>query len=170
MFKEIIISMRPKQWYKNLVLFAGILFFLNFFNIHMWITALFSFIIFCIVSGSEYIINNIMDNEADKIHIKNATFQQLQKKLNASYAFFLQLLCSVWHYGSIFNKYSFLRNLYNLFHFNRFILIILKVYCYCRCSYYFIGDQAQVLNLQTFNLAIFFTFILVCTINLFIKV
>lgn len=75
MFKEIIISMRPKQWYKNLVLFAGILFFLNFFNIHMWITALFSFIIFCIVSGSEYIINNIMDNEADKIHIKNATFQ-----------------------------------------------------------------------------------------------
>lgn len=73
MLKEIIISMRPKQWYKNFVLFAGIIFSVNLFNIQMWITVLFSFIIFCILSGSEYIINDIMDKDRDRIHPKKCS-------------------------------------------------------------------------------------------------
>lgn len=86
MLKKIIISMRPKQWYKNLVLFAGIIFSLNLSHIHMLINVLFAFITFCIVSGSEYIINDIMDKEKDKIHPKKRNRPIASGKLKVSSA------------------------------------------------------------------------------------
>ncbi|MBM4241559.1 MAG: decaprenyl-phosphate phosphoribosyltransferase [Euryarchaeota archaeon] len=68
MIKELIISMRPKQWYKNLVIFIGIIFSFNFLNLGMWIYTLSAFAIFCILSGSIYIINDIIDVEKDRKH------------------------------------------------------------------------------------------------------
>jgi len=95
MLTEIIISMRPKQWYKNFVLFAGIIFSLNLFHVYMWITVFFSFIIFCTVSGSEYIINDIMDKEKDKSHPKKCNRPIASGKLNTSNAliFVAIMLC-----------------------------------------------------------------------------
>jgi len=92
MLKDILISMRPKQWYKNFVLFAGIIFSVNLFNIHMWITVLYSFIIFCMLSGSEYIINDIMDKERDRIHPKKCNRPIASGKLRASHAFIFAIL------------------------------------------------------------------------------
>ncbi|CAG1004200.1 decaprenyl-phosphate phosphoribosyltransferase [Methanosarcinales archaeon] len=68
MFNGIITSMRPQQWYKNLILFASIIFSLNILNVEMWFTVIFAFIIFCMLSGSEYIINDIIDIESDRKH------------------------------------------------------------------------------------------------------
>lgn len=68
MFNEIIISMRPQQWYKNLILFVSIIFSLNILNVEMWSTVIFAFILFCMLSGSEYIINDIIDIESDRKH------------------------------------------------------------------------------------------------------
>ncbi len=68
MFKYILISMRPKQWYKNLVLFIGIVFSLNLFNLNLWVDSISAFTIFCILSGSIYIINDILDLEKDRNH------------------------------------------------------------------------------------------------------
>jgi len=68
MINSIIISMRPKQWYKNLVIFAGILFSLNLFNINMWFEVIAAFLIFCAISGCVYLINDIIDCDRDKIH------------------------------------------------------------------------------------------------------
>lgn len=70
MFKEILISMRPKQWYKNLVIFIGIVFSINLLNLNLWIDSISAFIIFCIISGSIYILNDIIDLEKDKNHPK----------------------------------------------------------------------------------------------------
>lgn len=70
MLKEILISMRPKQWYKNLVIFIGIAFSLNLLNVHLWIIVIAAFIIFCLLSGSIYIINDVLDIEKDKKHPK----------------------------------------------------------------------------------------------------
>ncbi|MCE5213297.1 MAG: decaprenyl-phosphate phosphoribosyltransferase [Methanobacterium sp.] len=72
MLKEILISMRPKQWYKNLVIFIGIAFSLNLLNINLWITVISAFIIFCLLSGSIYLINDVLDIEKDRKHPKKS--------------------------------------------------------------------------------------------------
>lgn len=86
MINDIIMSMRPKQWYKNFVLFTGIIYSVNLFHIYMWITVFFSFIIFCMLSGSEYIINDIMDKERDRIHPKKCNRPIASGKLRISHA------------------------------------------------------------------------------------
>lgn len=68
MIKELIKTMRPNQWYKNLVLFVSIVFSLNILNPEMWSIAIVAFFIFCMLSGGEYIINDILDREKDKKH------------------------------------------------------------------------------------------------------
>jgi 4-hydroxybenzoate polyprenyltransferase len=68
MIIELIQSMRPYQWYKNLVIFIGIVFSYNIFNSEMWEISLFAFIMFCLISGSMYVINDIKDVEKDLLH------------------------------------------------------------------------------------------------------
>lgn len=70
MLKELLITMRPHQWYKNLVLFVSIIFSLNIQNLQMWSIATSAFFIFCLISGGEYIINDIIDREKDRNHPK----------------------------------------------------------------------------------------------------
>jgi 4-hydroxybenzoate polyprenyltransferase len=70
MLREILISMRPKQWYKNLVIFIGIAFSLNLLNINLWIIVISAFFIFCLLSGSIYLINDVFDIEKDRNHPK----------------------------------------------------------------------------------------------------
>ncbi|MCD6567102.1 MAG: decaprenyl-phosphate phosphoribosyltransferase [Bacteroidales bacterium] len=60
--------MRPWQWYKNLILFAGIVFSMNLMDLELWFTAISAFVLFCILSGSEYIINDIIDLKKDRVH------------------------------------------------------------------------------------------------------
>jgi 4-hydroxybenzoate polyprenyltransferase len=62
--------MRPYQWYKNLVVFIAIIFSYNLFSFEMWQHSLFAFIVFCLISGSVYIINDIKDVEKDRLHPK----------------------------------------------------------------------------------------------------
>lgn len=66
--RDIARSVRPAQWYKNLVLFTGAVFSLNLFNLGTWLDAVSAFIIFCMLSGSQYVLNDIMDMERDRSH------------------------------------------------------------------------------------------------------
>jgi 4-hydroxybenzoate polyprenyltransferase len=68
LLKEFIKSMRPHQWYKNLVIFIGIIFSYNLFSLQMWLLSLFAFVAFCLISGSIYILNDIKDMEFDRLH------------------------------------------------------------------------------------------------------
>jgi len=75
--KYLIRSMRPKQWPKNLVVFAGLIFAQKIFSarngalvIH-WIPILRAcgaFAAFCVVSSASYLLNDVCDREADRIH------------------------------------------------------------------------------------------------------
>lgn len=60
--------MRPKQWYKNLVIFVCIIFSKNILSFDLWLNIVAAFSIFCLLSGSQYIINDILDKEEDKRH------------------------------------------------------------------------------------------------------
>jgi 4-hydroxybenzoate polyprenyltransferase len=75
--KYLVRSMRPKQWPKNVVVFAGLIFAQKIFSaragtlvIH-WIPILRAcgaFAAFCVVSSATYLLNDVYDREADRIH------------------------------------------------------------------------------------------------------
>ena len=61
-------SLRPKQWPKNLLVFAGLVFSLNLFNLTDLLRSLGGFVAFCLLSGSVYIVNDLADVEKDRLH------------------------------------------------------------------------------------------------------
>ncbi|RJP23022.1 MAG: decaprenyl-phosphate phosphoribosyltransferase [Candidatus Abyssobacteria bacterium SURF_5] len=60
--------MRPTQWVKNLIIFAVLVFSLNLFNAALLLRTLLAFFLFCILSGTVYIINDYADLENDRLH------------------------------------------------------------------------------------------------------
>ena len=65
---QILISLRPKQWIKNLVVFAGLIFSRNLGNWTMVAKVSATFVAFCAVVGAGYLINDILDRESDRVH------------------------------------------------------------------------------------------------------
>jgi 4-hydroxybenzoate polyprenyltransferase len=61
-------SLRPEQWTKNLVVFAGLLFGLKLFDVSAVLHATAAALIFCALSGGVYLFNDIMDRDADRRH------------------------------------------------------------------------------------------------------
>ena len=64
----ILLSLRPKQWIKNLFIFPALLFSKHLFDPEVLLTAVAAFIIFCFLSGSVYLFNDICDREEDRRH------------------------------------------------------------------------------------------------------
>jgi 4-hydroxybenzoate polyprenyltransferase len=65
---NLLMSLRPSQWAKNLLVFAGLLFGLRLFDPIAVGRAGSAFIIFCMLSGVVYLINDIADRETDRQH------------------------------------------------------------------------------------------------------
>jgi 4-hydroxybenzoate polyprenyltransferase len=61
-------ALRPRQWIKNLVLFAPIIFQGQFFNYDYFIKTLIGFFLFSGVASAVYLINDCYDYEKDKLH------------------------------------------------------------------------------------------------------
>jgi 4-hydroxybenzoate polyprenyltransferase len=61
-------SMRPSQWTKNLVVFAGLVFSRNLLNGEFVVTSVQAYAVFCLLSGMIYLVNDIVDLENDKLH------------------------------------------------------------------------------------------------------
>lgn len=64
----IIQELRPKQWTKNLLLFAGVIFSNHFREPDRLMAAFIGFVVFCALSGVVYIINDVKDAESDRNH------------------------------------------------------------------------------------------------------
>ena len=59
---------RPKQWVKNLFIFAPLIFAKELFQLGPVITSLKAFIAFCLTASAVYIVNDILDVAADRAH------------------------------------------------------------------------------------------------------
>ncbi|MCX7732095.1 MAG: decaprenyl-phosphate phosphoribosyltransferase [candidate division WOR-3 bacterium] len=70
MLKHIVKSMRPKQWVKNLLVFAALIFSENLLAWDKLVRTAAAFIFFCLVSGAVYVINDVVDRENDRTHPK----------------------------------------------------------------------------------------------------
>ncbi|MGI8907100.1 MAG: decaprenyl-phosphate phosphoribosyltransferase [Candidatus Sumerlaeaceae bacterium] len=64
----IVQELRPKQWTKNFLLFAGVLFSNHFREKDRLFDALTGFVIFCGLSGVIYILNDLRDAPSDRQH------------------------------------------------------------------------------------------------------
>src|SRR5256885_2005851 len=65
---NILSSLRPRQWGKNLLVFAGLVFGLRLFDVTAVGRAFAAFGIFCVLSGIVYLINDIADRSPDRQH------------------------------------------------------------------------------------------------------
>ncbi len=61
-------TMRPNQWTKNLILFAGLIFAQQLFHLIPILQTIAAFLLFCLLSSTIYIINDIKDVERDRQH------------------------------------------------------------------------------------------------------
>ncbi len=65
---NLIRGLRPGQWTKNLLVFAGLLFGHRLLELEAVGQAVSAFAIFCALSGAVYLINDIVDRESDRTH------------------------------------------------------------------------------------------------------
>ncbi len=61
-------NMRPKQWAKNLLIFAGLIFDRQLTYWPSLERTIYGFFLFCLLTSSIYLINDIIDVEADRKH------------------------------------------------------------------------------------------------------
>ncbi len=68
-----LVSMRPRQWTKNLLVFAGIVFASKLGDTGRWADSSIAFVAFCAASSAAYLVNDVRDAAHDRLHpTKNA--------------------------------------------------------------------------------------------------
>jgi len=97
--KYLFLQLRPKQWTKNLLVFAAFVFSIDKVAVFEVLNVLFAFLLFCTVSGCVYIFNDFMDREADRNHPEKKNRPIASGKLNPYFAILM---------GSIIVLFSFL--------------------------------------------------------------
>lgn len=63
-----IVASRPRQWLKNLLLFAGIVFAEQLDDPTRWARALVAFAAYCAASSASYLFNDVLDAPSDRLH------------------------------------------------------------------------------------------------------
>jgi 4-hydroxybenzoate polyprenyltransferase len=61
-------EIRPKQWVKNFLVLAPLIFSLHLFDQIAVVRAGVMFVLFCLISSSVYLLNDIQDYEQDRLH------------------------------------------------------------------------------------------------------
>ncbi len=69
-FMGLVRTMRPRQWTKNAVIFAGLVFDAQLFKFDSLARVALAFFLWCLVAGSIYIINDLIDIDKDRQHVR----------------------------------------------------------------------------------------------------
>ncbi|MGQ9627061.1 MAG: decaprenyl-phosphate phosphoribosyltransferase [Anaerolineae bacterium] len=97
MLKPTLKTMRPKQWTKNLFIFAPLVFDEKLFQMNYLLKTVSGFILMCLLSSTVYIINDLVDIEKDRQHPakrhRPLPSGQLSPKVAAGFAILLPLAC-----------------------------------------------------------------------------
>jgi 4-hydroxybenzoate polyprenyltransferase len=66
--RALVVALRPKQWTKNGLLFIALAFTLNLQDVTLLLRTLAAFACFCALSSAGYLLNDVVDVEADRAH------------------------------------------------------------------------------------------------------
>ena len=72
-FSALILAMRPRQWAKNVLVFAAPLAAGQLFVPEILLPSLGAFVAFCFISSATYLINDVRDIEADRAHPRKSS-------------------------------------------------------------------------------------------------
>lgn len=68
MLKHLLKAMRPRQWTKNSFVFFALIFDKQLLHVDAFLKTLAGFFLFCLISSSVYLFNDLADIEADRKH------------------------------------------------------------------------------------------------------
>jgi 4-hydroxybenzoate polyprenyltransferase len=88
MLKHLLKTMRPRQWIKNGFVFFALIFDKQLFQTEPFLRTLEGFFLFCLISSSVYLFNDIADIEADRIHPEKRNRPLASGKLSVNVALF----------------------------------------------------------------------------------
>lgn len=78
----LIVSLRPRQWLKNLSVFAAVFFGGQLLDVPIFIRVSLVFILFCSLSSGMYLLNDLVDKNADKAHFSKKNRPIASNKLS----------------------------------------------------------------------------------------
>lgn len=137
LIRSLVESFRSKQWTKNLLLFAGLLFSQNLFETSLFVKAVLGFLLFSLLSSGVYLINDLADLKQDRFHPLKSKRPLASGRLPVSWAvvsaFFLLSaglslsFCIQYKFGWIVLTYTMLTLGYTLVFKNIVILDVLII-------------------------------------------
>ena len=124
MITALFVSLRPKQWAKNLLVFAGLVFSRNLFDTTNFLRSLAGFVAFCLLSGAVYLVNDLVDVANDRLHplkrfrpIASGRLKPGTAKVAAVHAAALALVGGFaldWRFGIVGSGYYLMQLAYSL--------------------------------------------------------
>ena len=101
--KQLIVALRPHQWSKNLFVFAALIFAQRLYHWPSVVSALSAFALFCVLSGTIYLVNDLVDLRGDRRHPVKCHRPLAAGKLSLSVAKGTSVLLAV---GGVFGSFA----------------------------------------------------------------
>jgi 4-hydroxybenzoate polyprenyltransferase len=121
---SLLISLRPGQWTKNLLVFAGLVFGMKLFERAALFAAVEAFAIFCALSGVVYLMNDVLDRDTDQHHPTKSRRPIAAGDLPLAVAVAAAVLIAAgalaaafaigWRFGVVSTAYVTLQSLYSI--------------------------------------------------------
>ena len=137
MLKALLKTMRPKQWIKNVFIFAAIVFDRKLLNPTALLHTAITFVAFCLISGAVYLVNDLVDIEKDRQHPtkrkRPLPSGELQPAVVVAAAAIIPLLCIPGAFlfsvplGAILSAYLALMILYSFYLKNLVIIDVMTI-------------------------------------------
>jgi 4-hydroxybenzoate polyprenyltransferase len=91
----LVAALRPKQWTKNGLLYAALIFSEAFRSPQAWLVCTLAFVTFCLLSSTGYVYNDLRDAESDRHHPKKRFRPIAAGELTPQMAWALMAACIV---------------------------------------------------------------------------
>lgn len=167
MIKNIFIALRPRQWAKNIAIFAGLIFSQNIFDPAKATLVFVAALLFCAASSGLYLFNDCMDIEQDRKHPKKKLRPIASGHLSVGFALILASVLMAWslimalflnkNFFFLLAAYLFIEIFYSLYLKN---VVILDILCIAFGFLLRVLSGAAVIDVPISN------WLLICTIFL----